>query len=242
MVVNVTGTGSDAIPADGTAGAAVLNVTGLAGTKPTFLSVFPTTASGGCTYNAAHPPPISTLNLPAGGVGANRLMVELGPATTGGPDTSVCIYNAAGTANVILDANGWYGSASATSTPAGYQYEALTPTRICDTRTGSANCAKGLIGAASSRLVGVDGVGDIPVAGGSTVIVGVIVNLTAIVPSKTTYLTLYPSDPGRPRRRRTPRTSTRMPARPSPISLSCNSTRPPARTTASSHCSIASAV
>ena len=106
----------------------------MAGTKPTLLSVFPTTSSGTCAYNATHPPPTSTLNLAAGEVEANRVMVELGPAVTGGADVSVCVYNAAGTINVVLDANGWFGSAAAAQ---GAQYQAITPTRICDTRTGS---------------------------------------------------------------------------------------------------------
>lgn len=196
MVVNVTGTGSGAIPGDGTAGAAVLNLTGVAGSAATYLSVFPTNSTGGCTYSGTHPPPVSTLNLPAGVVGANRVMVELGPASPGGPDTSVCVYNAVGTINVILDANGWFGGASATSTPPGYQYQALAPTRICDTRIGSASCTKGAIGAALSRLIGVDGHGLVPAVGTSTVAVAVIANLTAIAPTQGTYLTIYPSDPG----------------------------------------------
>jgi hypothetical protein len=139
---------------------------------------------------------VSALNLPAGGVGANRVMVELGPASPSGPGTSVCVYNSAGTINVILDANGWYGGASATSTPPGYQYQALAPTRICDTRVGSASCTKGAIGASLSRLIGVDGHGLVPAVGASTVAVAVIANLTAIAPTQSTYLTIYPSDPG----------------------------------------------
>jgi hypothetical protein len=196
MPVNVTGSGSGVIPGDGTAEAAVLNITGVAGSGGTYLSVFPTDSTGGCAYTGSHAPPVSTLNLPAGAVAANRVMVELGPATTGGADTSVCVYNSVGTINVILDANGWFGSSTATSTPAGYQYQALVPTRICDTRVGYPACTKGAIGPASSRLIDVAGNGLVPVVGSSTVVVAVIANLTAVAPSQGTYLTLYPSDPG----------------------------------------------
>ncbi|MHB8490033.1 MAG: carboxypeptidase regulatory-like domain-containing protein [Candidatus Dormibacteria bacterium] len=191
LVVNVTGTGVDAIPGTGAA-AAVLNLTGVAGTRPTLLSVFPTTSSGTCAYNASHPPPFSTLNLAAGEVRANRVMVELGPAVTGGADTSVCVYNAAGTINVILDANGWFGSGTAA---AGTQYEAITPTRICDTRAGSGlPCAGQALGALGIDTVAVAGAGGLPAAGASSPMLAVIANLTAIAPTQPTYLTVYPAN------------------------------------------------
>ena len=63
---------------------------------------------------------------------------QLGPSTPGGHDTSLCVYNAAGSINVLIDANGWFGSATAA---AGAQYQAIQPTRICDTRTSAADRA-----------------------------------------------------------------------------------------------------
>ncbi len=194
MVVNVTGSGAGAVPKGGTAEAVVMNITGVSGTLPTYISVFPTSSNGTCAYNGSHPPSISTLNLMGSAVVANRVMVELGPASSGGPDTSVCVYAALGRINVVLDANGWYGDASASS---GAQYEAIAPSRICDTRAASAGCTSGALGAAVSRLIAVAGNGGVPaVGGGNPVIVAVIANLTAIAPSEATYLTLFPSDPG----------------------------------------------
>jgi len=192
IVVNVTG--ASQIPIDGTAGAAVLNLTGVAGTAATYLSVFATDSSGGCAYSGSHAPPFSTLNLSAHGVEANRVMVGLGPVSTGGPDTSVCVYNAAGTINVILDANGWFGSATATASPGGYQYQAIAPTRICDTRVGSGSCVEGGIGPAHSRLIDVAGFDGIPGAASGVSVVAIIANLTAIAPTTATYLTLYPAN------------------------------------------------
>ncbi len=189
IVVNVTGTGG--IPSDGTAEAAVLNLTGVAGTAATYLSVFPTNASGGCTYTGTHAPPFSTLNLLAGAVEANRVMVQLGPASPGAHDTSVCVYNAAGTINVILDANGWYGSDTAAP---GSQYQAIAPSRVCDTRVGSPACTKATIGAAVSRLIGIAGDASVPAFGGGTNVVAVIANLTAVAPTQATFLALYPAN------------------------------------------------
>jgi IPT/TIG domain len=196
MAVNLSGGG---IPSDGTAGAAVLNITGILGTAGTYLTVFPSDSNGGCTFSGSHPGS-STLNLSPRAVEANRVMVQLGPAATSGPTTSVCVYNAAGTINVILDANGWYGSVTATGSPAGFQYQALAPTRICDTRTTSAGCATGAIGAGTSlaRLIGVAGSDGIPAVGNPTVVVAIIANLTAVTPTVATVLTLYPANLARP--------------------------------------------
>jgi hypothetical protein len=192
MVVTVASAGG--VPNDGSAEAAVVNLTGVAGTAPTYLSLFPTNASGGCAYNGTHAPPFSTINLTAGAVAANRVMVELGPASSGGSDDALCVYNAAGTINVLIDANGWYGSSTAPASPAGYQYQAIAPTRICDTRSVSTSCLKGAVGAAHSVVIPVAGDGDIPAIGGSAPVVAVIANLTAVAPTQTTFLTLYPAN------------------------------------------------
>ncbi|MGA8415347.1 MAG: IPT/TIG domain-containing protein [Candidatus Dormiibacterota bacterium] len=191
--VNVTGIpsgvgGSPAsIPSDGSAGAAMLNVTAVAGTQATWLSVFPTQSNGACLTSA---PASSTINVSAGGVLANRVMVPLGPSHSGGPSTDVCVYNAAGAINVALDAGGWFGSSSGTA-PAGAQYQAIGPTRICDTRSGAGTeCSGHQLTSGGTLLVAVAGVGGIPGSGP----VAIIGNLTAVNGSQSTYLTMYPAD------------------------------------------------
>ncbi len=88
LKVNVSGvpsgvSGSPAsIPTNGTAQSAVLNVTAINGTAPTFLSVFPPQANGACATSAA----TSTINLLAGAIEANRVIVSLGPGASGGSD------------------------------------------------------------------------------------------------------------------------------------------------------------
>ena len=191
LIVNVTGAVGSVNPSTA-AEAAVLNLTGLAGAKATLLSVFPTSSSGTCAYNASHAPPFSTLNLTAGEVRANRVMVQLGPSAPGGADTSICVYNAAGSTNVVLDVNGWFGSATAQS---GAQYQAITPTRICDTRSGSKlPCAGKTLGAQGIDSVVVAGEAGLPAATASSPAVAVIANLTAIAPTAATYLTIYPAN------------------------------------------------
>jgi protocatechuate 3,4-dioxygenase beta subunit len=190
LIVNVTGAVGSVNPPTA-AEAAVLNLTGLAGAKPTLLSVFPTSSNGTCAYNASHAPPFSTLNLSPGEVRANRVMVQLGPSAPGGANTSICVYNAAGSTNVVLDVNGWFGSATAQS---GAQYQAITPTRICDTRSGSKlPCAGKTLGPLGIDLVVVAGEAGLPTTAATSPAVAVIANLTAIAPTAATYLTIYPA-------------------------------------------------
>jgi hypothetical protein len=185
MVVNVTTFGT--IPSNGTAEAVVVNLTGVAGNALTYLSLFPTNSSGQCV-----PTGTSTINLTPGLVAANRVMVPLGPATSGGADTSLCVYNAAGSINVVIDAGGWFGAGAAA---AGAQYQAIQPTRICDTRVGSPACAARAIAGGTAAQVVVAGQGTVPAG---TTAVAVIANLTAIAPTAATYLVVYPANVGNP--------------------------------------------
>jgi hypothetical protein len=185
MLVTVTTGGQ--IPGGGMAVAAVLNLTGVAGSAATYVSVYPPQSNGTCGT-----PGVSTLNILAGDVEANRVMVELGQGPSG-PDTAVCVFASAGEINILLDANGWFGTAAA---PAGFQYQAIVPSRICDTRGASAGCAAGTIGAGqpSARVISVDGVGGVPAATSGTVVQAVIANLTATGPTQGTYLVAYPAN------------------------------------------------
>ncbi len=185
MLVTVTTGGQ--IPAGGVAEAAVLNLTGVVGSVATYVSVYPPASNGTCGI-----PQVSTLNILANAVEANRVMVELGPGPSG-PDTAVCVFASNGTINVLLDANGWFGTASAAD---GFQYQAIVPSRICDTRGTSAGCAAGSIGAGqpNARVVTVDGVGGVPAATSGTVVQAIIANLTATGPNQGTYLVAYPAD------------------------------------------------
>ncbi|MFZ0180631.1 MAG: GH25 family lysozyme [Candidatus Dormiibacterota bacterium] len=187
----VTAATAGGIPSDGTAEAAVVNLTGVAGSASTYLSLFPTDINGHC-----NPTGTSTINLLPGVVAANRVMVKLGPTSTGGPDNALCVYNAVGSINVIVDSNGWYGSATATASPTGYQYQALSPTRICDTRFTSTSCSTGALGTGTpfQRLITVAGQAGVPAFISGTKVVAIIANLTGVAPTAATYLALYPAN------------------------------------------------
>jgi hypothetical protein len=92
--VVLSGTGS--IPATG-ATAAVFNLTGTQGTLSTFLAVQPPNASDLCPTGS---PGSSNLNPKAGGSLPNRVISPLGPAN------DICVYNAAGSIEIIVDVDG----------------------------------------------------------------------------------------------------------------------------------------
>ena len=63
------------------------------------------------------------------------------------------------------------------------EFTSVTPARVKDTRPGSPIPAKGTI------TVDVTGLGGVPATGASAV----VLNVTAVKPSSSTYLTVYPS-------------------------------------------------
>jgi hypothetical protein len=187
-VAAITGPGGS-IPADGSAAAAVLNLTAVAGSAPTYLSVFPSDAQGHCSIpGGGSAPRFSTLNVGPSVALANRVMVPLGPATPGGNDTDICVYNSQGTINIVIDATGWFGSATA---PTGKQFQAIGPSRVCDTSAGSGTpCAGRKLTPGGIETIAVAGIDGVPMTGA----VAVIANLTAVDGSAPTVFTLYPAN------------------------------------------------
>jgi hypothetical protein len=178
---------NDFIPTDGTEENAIVNLTALAGTSATYLSIVPFTTSG-CQFGGNKgAPSYSDINVGAGGVQANRVFVPLGPNLT---PINVCVYNAAGKVNFIIDANGWFGGTGPPPTPLGLQYVATSPTRICDTRSGNTTpCSGHALTPGGVRTVAAAGQ-----LGISSSAKAIIANLTAVVGSAATYLSAYPSD------------------------------------------------
>ncbi len=169
------------LPASGVT-AVVVNVTAVAPSLNTYLSIFPDGVAN---------PGTSNLNPSAGTALAN--LVEVGVSTAGKID----VYNAVGTVNVVLDIEGYV---SATSMGL---YTSTTPLRICDTRPPGdgiiANrCDSGVpspIGQDSVRTFAVSGMGSpVPTSGVSAV----VFNLTAINPSVSTVLTAFAAGTGKP--------------------------------------------
>jgi hypothetical protein len=177
------------IPTDGTAAAAVFNLTATGGTASTYLSVAVPTGGDACPAGA---PSFSNLNPGPGISLPNRVISNLGP------NQDICLYSAVGTINFVIDVNGWFGTASA---PAGAFFYSVPPTRICDTRPSlGTRCQNQALGAGlTGELIQVAGIVAVPASlphapAYLPVAVAVVANLTAVSGSAATYFTLYPSD------------------------------------------------
>ena len=110
------------VPSDGTASAVVLNLTGTQGTSSTNLTVYPASCS-----SCGAPPHTSTLNITANSALGNRVIV---PVDASG---NICVYNAQGSIDFVMDVNGWFGNGGEAT--AGALFYPVAPVRICDTRT-----------------------------------------------------------------------------------------------------------
>jgi hypothetical protein len=178
-VITIDGNGG--VPATGVT-AVVVNVTAIAPSHQTYLTLFP-------DGNAK--PATSNLNALTNQVVAN--LVEVGVSSAGKLD----LYNNLGTINVAVDIEG-YVSASSTGL-----FESTSPLRICDTRaTGAGVAANRCNTGGASPIAGgatltfnVNGSGS-PVPG--TGVTAVVFNLTAIGASERTVLTAFAGGTTRP--------------------------------------------
>jgi IPT/TIG domain len=165
--------GVDGVP--GNATATIVNVTATGGTASSFFTVFP----GGTSLPLA-----SNLNFVAHQTVANLVTVPIG---SGG----VNVFNLAGTADVVVDLEGYFAPGPG---PAG-TYNPVRPARITDTRAGSGQTNAGhRLGANSTLFVPVNGAGGVPATGVSAV----VLNVTAVGPSGSSFLTVFPHGTGLP--------------------------------------------
>jgi hypothetical protein len=163
--LNVQVSGAGGIPFPGVQ-AVVLNVTAVDQTANGFFTVFPTGTAL---------PVASNLNWAPGQTVPNRVIVPVG---TGG---KVSVYNGLGSADAIVDVNGYFTDGTA----AGASFTPLFPTRIKDTRNGPGPI--GAVAAGSTTVVQVSGVGGVP--GGAK---AVIVNVTATTTTAAGDLVVWP--------------------------------------------------
>ena len=168
--VDVTNTYSSGVPGSGVA-AVVVNVTVDAPTSSSYLTVFPSDS----------PKPLaSNLNFVAGQIVPNLVIVKVGL------DGKVKVYNNSGSTDVIFDIVGWYGAS-------GYQFHAITPVRILDTRSAPQGAPPGAVGPdAEISALAADG-GSVPSSA-----LSVVVNTTVTQGTAPSYLTVYPAGLTRP--------------------------------------------
>ena len=164
-VVDLQVTGRGGVPSTGV-GAVILNVTAVTPSGAGFLSVYPT---GGAV------PTASNINFVPGQVVPNLVVAKVG---AGG---KVSIRNGSpGKTHILADVAGYFADGTVID-PGGLT--AVSPSRLLDSRTSSAVTAGG------SVRVQAAGVGGVPVSGVSAV----VVNLTAVSPAGSGFLTAFPT-------------------------------------------------
>ena len=168
MVQTVTGVGG--VPASGVS-AVVLDVSVTQPTAPSFLTIYPTDTARPFAANLTYGGGQTVTNVVVAKVGA---------------DGKVAVYNAAGSAHVIFDVVGWFGSDGASS--AGGRYSPVAPARLLDTRSTAPVPGGGTV------VQTVTGVGGIP----STGVSAVVLDVSVTQPTAPSFLTVYPSGTARP--------------------------------------------
>jgi DNA-binding beta-propeller fold protein YncE len=185
LTFDVHGSGSP-VPATGVS-AVVFNLTAIAPTAPTVLKAYPSNVGT---------PTASNINLPAGAVVPNRVIVPV-PAGCAAPHCTVTIANSAGSVNVVVDIDGWFTDSTGSQT--GALFSGVTPSRLCDTRVGNSNdpgCSESAIPAGGVLNIQVAGKAGIPSMSSSSPPVALVVNVTAVQATTGTYVTVYSSDLG----------------------------------------------
>jgi len=172
-VIQVTGVGG--IPSTGVS-AVVLNVTGVRESAAGYLTVFPTGASL---------PVASNLNWMAGVTVPNRVIVPVGTGVSAG---KVSFFNGLGTADLVVDVNGYFTDSSAS----GASFTPLVPARLIDTRYSSP------VRAGTPLRITVAGNGGVPAMGSATPPTAVVLNVTVARPSTASFLTVWPDGASTP--------------------------------------------
>ncbi len=176
------------IPTDGSVVGALVNVTAVEPSAGTFVSVVPAEPVG--------PPSTSNLNVAAGRVQANLVMVPVGA------DGAIHLYNSAGNTNLLVDVLGYLQTGASASTRAGRVIPLTSPYRVFDTRQAEfggvplgPGQAEDWSFAAFANSVNIAGVN----VGNQSALLGNLTNasLARQYPSvrvEPGYLTVYPAD------------------------------------------------
>jgi hypothetical protein len=170
VTLQVAGRGG--VPSSGVSGV-ILNVTVTDTTASSFLTLWPA---------GSLQPPSSSLNWTAGETVPNEVAVAPG---AGG---QVNIFNLGGSADVVVDLEGYVGDSTNSTGPPG-MFNAVTPSRLLDTRVMG-----GTLGQSQTLTLQVTGRGGVPATGVSAV----ILNVTVTDTTASSYLTVYPTGGGAP--------------------------------------------
>ncbi|MBN8888286.1 MAG: hypothetical protein J0I77_21415 [Rudaea sp.] len=173
--LDFTVTGRGGVPASGV-GAVVLNLTATQPTTSAYITAWP---AGSAVPNA------SNLNVVPNQTVANLAIVKVGN------NGQVALFNSNGSTHMIADVAGWFPTAS--------ELTPLVPVRLLDTRPGQSTfdgqfAGGGAVGQGVELDFTVTGRADIPTSG----VGAVVLNVTAVTPTTSGFLTVWPTGSTRP--------------------------------------------
>ena len=151
--------------------AAVINLTSVDATAPTYVTVWPAGEARPLAANLNPVPGMAVPNMVVGRLGTN---------------SAIALYNYAGAVHLVADLVGYFRSDNWTG------LEPLTPSRVLDTRDGTGGIS-GPIGPGQTVDLTVAGRG-----GASDGASAVALNITVTQPTAGSYLTVWPSGKARP--------------------------------------------
>jgi len=168
-VVKLKVAGVGGVPSTGVT-AVVMNVTAVNPAGGGFLTVYP---------DGQPLPTVSNLNFVTGKTVANLVIV---PVING----TVDFRNSGGTIDLLADVTGYFSSG-------GYGFHTAGPVRLMDTRSG-AGVRSGPVGPGATVALTVVGADGVPAVG----VTAVVLNVTAVQPTGSSYLTVFPDGDPRP--------------------------------------------
>ena len=182
--VQLGSTPADAVPTEVNTKALAVNITAVNPTAAGYLTAY----SGLGTI-----PATSTLNFAAGGTTANMAIVPSMMCRYCDADHEwtqfISIHNGSSTAkvDVLVDIFGYFDNGFLGQ---GTRLNPITPTRIVDTRTG--------LGAPNSLTAGETDTVAVPGTIADSLTGALAMNVTAVAPTTSTYVTLWPAGASRP--------------------------------------------
>ncbi|MCU1366530.1 MAG: subtilase family protease, partial [Ilumatobacteraceae bacterium] len=161
-------TGMAGVPTAGVE-AVVLDVVATNGSSSTYLTIRPTGAPATATSN---------VNAEQGQTVSNLVI------TTVGANGKITLFNWAGTTDVVVDVEGWFGSLDLNSNSMASTLRSVNPERLLDTRVSG-----NPIGPDETMELAVTGLAGVPATGVDAVVLDVV----ATEGTSATYLDLHPS-------------------------------------------------
>lgn len=186
-------TGVAGIPTSGVS-AVLLNLTAVEPPTSGYITVGPRPAGTGDVFNDQFTygswPNTSNLNTQPGQTVPNLVLARVG---AGG---KIRLYNFNYPTHMVADVAGWFDTNALTSTSRGSSFFGVPPQRVLDTRNGIGEASAvsgGKFAPLDSRTFTIAGVAGVP-----NNVESVVLNITAVSPTGTGWVTAYPDNTTRP--------------------------------------------